>query len=261
MTCNIPLAVILGCAGVTLTDEEQHLFKESNPFGLILFARNCANSDQIKTLISQFRDLIGQQNAPVFIDQEGGRVTRLRPPYWRHPPPAHNFVDLANAKGDDVALKAIRLNSILIAKDLKTMGISVNCAPVLDILVNNAAPVVGDRALGGDVERIGKLGAALCAGLPDRHATRHRWSRAVRPAAHDDPNKRQRPPSSAASRRQRFADSGSQAGCGVDREHPFELQADRFANPEDAQVGPGLQRCGHHLLSAWKTRSSGGFSA
>ena len=165
MTCNIPLAVILGCGSVTLTDEEQKLFKETNPFGLILFARNCANSDQIKALIGQFRDVIGKKNAPVFIDQEGGRVTRLGPPYWRHPPPAHNFVKLAKAKGDEVAIKATRLNSLLIAKDLKTMGISVNCAPVLDIQVNKADPIVGDRALGGDIGRIEKLSAALCAGL------------------------------------------------------------------------------------------------
>ena len=165
MTCEIPLAVILGCAGTKLTSQEQQLFKEINPFGLILFARNCANPDQIKALTSQFRDVIGQKNAPVFIDQEGGRVTRLKQPWWRHPPPAHKFVELANAKGDDVAIKAIRLNSRLIAKDLKTMGISVNCAPVLDIHVNSADPIVGDRALGGDIERIEKLGAALCSGL------------------------------------------------------------------------------------------------
>ena len=162
---EIPLAVILGCAGSKLSKNEQALFKETNPFGLILFDRNCVNPDQVKALTNEFRHVIGQEGAPVFIDQEGGRVTRLKPPHWRHPPPAQSFVDLANLKGEEIASKAIQLNFRLIAEDLHALGINVDCTPVLDIPIGCADPIIGDRALGNDLELIKKLATAVCDGL------------------------------------------------------------------------------------------------
>lgn len=168
MGSQIPLAVIFGCAGSQLTLKEQELFKKTNPFGLILFERNCFEPDQVKNLTGHFRDLVGRSNAPVFIDQEGGRVTRLKPPSWRFPPPAKRFADLALAKNEEVARQAIHLNSCLIAEELKAIGINVNCAPVLDILTDDADPIIGDRALGNSAELIEKLGFPLCYGLLSR---------------------------------------------------------------------------------------------
>ena len=162
---EIPLAVILGCAGSKLSKDEQALFKETKPFGLILFERNCVHPDQVKALTNEFRHVIGQEDAPVFIDQEGGRVTRLKPPHWRHPPPAQSFVDLAKLKGEEIASKAIQLNFRLIAEELHALGINVDCTPVLDIPITCADPIIGDRALGNDLELIEKLATAICDGL------------------------------------------------------------------------------------------------
>ena len=90
-----PLAAILGCAGTKLTPNEIDLFRKNNPLGLILFERNCVSPDQVSALTASFRDVVGREDAPVLIDQEGGRVTRLKPPHWRHPPAARAFVQIA----------------------------------------------------------------------------------------------------------------------------------------------------------------------
>lgn len=168
MSSNNTLAVIFGCAGIKLNDEEKIFFKRNKPFGLILFERNCVAPAQVKTLIYQFRNIVDDENAPVFIDQEGGRVTRLKPPHWRHPPAVSRFVELAKTRGDDHAIKAIKLNFSLIAQELKELGINVNCAPVLDIAVVGADPIISDRALGNDPALIKKLAAAICDGLLSR---------------------------------------------------------------------------------------------
>ena len=162
-----PLAAILGCAGTELTTCEIELLRNNKPLGLILFERNCVSPDQVKLLITSFREVVGREDAPVLIDQEGGRVTRLKPPHWRHAPAAKAFVEITESRGLDVAAKAIRSNYRLIGAELKAAGITVDCAPVLDRPIADADPIIGDRALGGEVKFIKELGSATCAGLLD----------------------------------------------------------------------------------------------
>ena len=162
----LPRAIIFGCGGPHLTEEEARFFKESDPLGLILFGYNCEAPDQMKALISGFREAVGRADAPVLIDQEGGRVTRLKDPHWRHPPPAAVFADAAK---DDLegACALARTNARLIARDLIALGITVDCAPVVDVPVPGAHDIIGDRALGQDPNTIATLGRAVCDGLHD----------------------------------------------------------------------------------------------
>ncbi len=158
-------AVIFGCAGTELGDEERRFFAETEPAGFILFARNCQAPDQVRALTAALRDSIGWDEAPVLIDQEGGRVARLGPPHWPKRPPARVFADLARTRGLDDAREAARLNARLMAADLHVLGITVDCAPVIDVPVPGAHDVIGDRAHGDDPETITALGRAVCDGL------------------------------------------------------------------------------------------------
>jgi beta-N-acetylhexosaminidase len=157
-------AVIFGCEGLSLTDWEREFFEDSNPLGFILFTRNCESPEQIRALIADLRDSIGRDSAPVLIDQEGGRVARLKPPQWRAAPAAGRFGLLA---GRDPALasEAVHLNARLIAAELRDLGITVNCAPVLDLPTPGASDVIGDRSFSADPERVADLGRAFCDGL------------------------------------------------------------------------------------------------
>ncbi|MHA1597308.1 MAG: beta-N-acetylhexosaminidase, partial [Alphaproteobacteria bacterium] len=127
----------------------------------ILFQHNCHNPDQVRGLVADLRDAVGRPDAPVLIDQEGGRVQRLRPPHWRAAPSAG---DLANLP-EPIASEAVRLNARLMAEELSGLGITVDCAPVLDVPRPGADPVIGDRAYGDDPERIAALGRAACEGF------------------------------------------------------------------------------------------------
>src|SRR3954468_3549197 len=139
--------MILGLAGPALTEEERALFRASDPLGFILFQRNCVTPSQVRALVSELRGLVGRADAPVLIDQEGGRVQRLRPPAWRKAPPAAVFGDLFAA--DPMrAIIATRTNARLIAAELASLGISVDCAPVLDLSYPDAHDIIGDRAFG-----------------------------------------------------------------------------------------------------------------
>ncbi len=161
MTAN---AVIFGCEGLSLTDWERKFFVDSDPLGFILFARNCESPEQIHALVADLRESIGRGSAPVLIDQEGGRVARLKPPQWRAVPPAGRFGLLAG-RDLELAEQAVHLNARLIAADLLGLGITVDCAPVLDLPTPGAADVIGDRAFAADPERVAKLGRAFCDGL------------------------------------------------------------------------------------------------
>jgi len=159
-----PRAVIFGCAGPVLENSERQFFRDSDPAGFILFARNCQDPDQVRGLVTDMRECVGRGDAPVLIDQEGGRVQRLTPPHWRDAPAANVFA--AMAAGDpDAAIEAARLNARLIAADLSDLGITVNCAPVLDIPGADADPVIGDRAAGRTPGAATVLGDAVCQGL------------------------------------------------------------------------------------------------
>ncbi|MGI9159637.1 MAG: glycoside hydrolase family 3 N-terminal domain-containing protein, partial [Saprospiraceae bacterium] len=128
-----PRAVILGCAGTTLSDEEKRFFTDADPFGFILFARNVENPQQLRALTASLRDCVGR-DAAILIDQEGGRVRRLRPPTWRDAPPMQPF-GAWYQRNPIAAEAALRLNIHLMADELRQMGVSVNCAPVLDVPV------------------------------------------------------------------------------------------------------------------------------
>ena len=162
----LPKAIIYGCSGPALTADEASFFRKTDPLGLILFDYNCESPEQIKSLVASFRDAVGRPSAPVLIDQEGGRVARLKAPHWRHPPPAAIFAEAAKSDLDGACAMA-RTNARLIAKDLIELGITVDCAPVVDVPVPGAHDIIGDRALGEDPEMIATLGRAVCDGLHD----------------------------------------------------------------------------------------------
>lgn len=159
-----PLASILGCSGLVLSDQERAFFTDVQPLGFILFARNCDNPDQVRALVASLRQCIERTDAPVLIDQEGGRVQRLKPPHWRDAPAANNFVTLYQ-KDPGLAIDAARLNARLIAYELTALGINVDCAPLLDVVQPGADPVIGDRAFGDDPETITALARAACEGF------------------------------------------------------------------------------------------------
>jgi beta-N-acetylhexosaminidase len=156
-------AFISGCETLSLTARERDFFRDARPCGLILFMRNCAGAEQVKRLVAEFYDCVGDERAFLLIDQEGGRVQRLCPPAWRCYPPGARFGELY---GRDAArgLEAARAGARLIARDLSALGINVNCAPVLDLPAAGAHDIIGDRAYGADVEAVSALGRAVAEG-------------------------------------------------------------------------------------------------
>lgn len=155
-----PAAVLFGCKGLTLSAEEAAFFARISPFGFILFARNVDRPDQVRALVSELRDCVGRADAPVLIDQEGGRVQRLRPPHWRQAPAAAEIAALGEKAGE-----AAYLNARLIGRELADLGISVDCAPVLDVARGETHAVIGDRAYSGDPAVVAMFGRAVCDGL------------------------------------------------------------------------------------------------
>jgi beta-N-acetylhexosaminidase len=156
-------AFISGCEAKRLTASERSFFRDVRPCGFILFKRNCEDADQIRALVGDFREAVDDASALVLIDQEGGRVQRLVPPLCRHYPAARRFAAL---HGSDAGkgLEAARYGARLIARDLASLGITVNCAPVLDVPVPGAHDIIGDRAYGGSVDEISALGRAVALG-------------------------------------------------------------------------------------------------
>lgn len=155
---------IYGCAGPVLADAERDFFRETQPFGFILFARNIQSREQARALTDALRETVGDAKAPVLIDQEGGRVARLKPPVWKARPPAARFGEMY-AVQHDTALEAVYLNARLIAHDLTEVGINANCAPVLDAPVAGAHDVIGDRAFAHDPAAIIDLGRSQIEGF------------------------------------------------------------------------------------------------
>lgn len=158
-----PRAFVSGCAGTALSADEIAFFRDANPFGFILFKRNCETPEQISALTSALRDAVGR-DAPVLIDQEGGRVQRLQPPLWTAYPAARVFGEI-HATDPDRARKAARLGMRLIAHDLLSIGIDVDCVPCLDVPVEGAHDVIGRRAYGLEPEVVADLGRAASEGL------------------------------------------------------------------------------------------------
>jgi beta-N-acetylhexosaminidase len=159
-------AFICGCAATVLTADEQALFADARPWGLILFQRNIVSPQQVQALVAAFRAAVGDDDAPVLVDQEGGRVQRLGPPLWPSYPPARSFGALYH--GDKLAgLNAVRQVARLIADDLHALGITANCLPVLDVPQPGSHPVIGDRAYADMPESVALLAQAAIVGLMD----------------------------------------------------------------------------------------------
>lgn len=159
-----PRAVVFGCAGPVLRAEERALFRDADPLGFILFRRNVEDPDQVRRLVADLRDAVGRADAPVLIDQEGGRVMRLRPPHWPDRPAARRFGELY-ARDPAGAVEAAALNATLIAADLRDLGIDVDCLPIADVPAPGAHDVIGDRAYAADPRIVAVLAAASCRGL------------------------------------------------------------------------------------------------
>lgn len=154
-------AFIAGCAGQTLSPDERAFFRDASPWGFILFGRNIDNPAQVSALTAELRGTVGW-HAPILIDQEGGRVQRMKPPHWPPYPAAQAF----GAINDPVQQREIvRLGARLMAHDLKAVGIDVDCLPVLDVPVAGAHDVIGARAYAHDPDRVAVLGRAAAEGL------------------------------------------------------------------------------------------------
>ena len=158
------LPAIFGLAGATLSAEERSLFQRTNPLGFILFGRNVENRGQLSALTDSLREVTGRDNLPILIDQEGGRVARLGPPELLCWPPAETFA-VAYNKDPDKARQAARCNFEALGLELAEVGITVDCAPVLDVPQPGAHDIIGDRAFGDGVDSIVHLGAAALEGL------------------------------------------------------------------------------------------------
>ncbi|MFU0503756.1 beta-N-acetylhexosaminidase [Pseudaminobacter sp. NGMCC 1.201702] len=157
-------SMILGCAGKTLTPDEIRFYADERPWGFILFARNIGEPEQIRDLVASMRDSVGRPQAPVFIDQEGGRVQRLRPPIAPNYPAGAELGALYR-NDRDAGLRAAWLLARLHAFDLLRLGITADCLPMLDVPVEGASDVIGSRAYGTDPESVAALGKAAAEGL------------------------------------------------------------------------------------------------
>ena len=152
-------AFICGLQGLHLTDFERRYLAEARPWGVILFGRNIGTPDQVRSLTGAVREAL-DWHAPVLIDQEGGRVQRLKPPHWRRYPAASRFGAMEMAERG-AGVEAAQIATWMIADDLLDIGIDVNCAPVLDLQVPGGTDAIGNRAYHGDPKAIAKLGRAV----------------------------------------------------------------------------------------------------
>ena len=159
------LAAIFGCSGPVLTAAERAFFAETRPWGFILFARNVETPDQVRELVAALRDSVDDPAAPVLIDQEGGRVQRLRPPHWEDLPPGGAIGALAEREGLAAGEEAARLSGRLLASQLLPLGITVDCVPLLDLRRPETHAVIGDRAFGSTPEQVTALARAQAEGL------------------------------------------------------------------------------------------------
>ena len=154
------LAVTFSPSGYVLTDLERSLFREANPFGFILFARNCDTPEQLRSLCLDLKELVGR-DCPILIDQEGGRVQRLRPPHWRN---FQNFQSFGEVFKENTSrgLEELRFETLRLSEGLLEAGINVNCSPVLDLFFEDAHDIIGDRAFSDDPQIVARLGLSVC---------------------------------------------------------------------------------------------------
>ena len=155
---------IFGLSGATLAAEERDFFREADPAGYILFGRNCETREQLRALTDSLREIHGRERLFVCIDQEGGRVARLRPPQWAAYPTGEAF-DRLYRIAPASAIEAARANAEAMALELSAMGITVDCHPPLDVRQEGAHDVIGDRALGSEPMQVAALGRAILDGF------------------------------------------------------------------------------------------------
>jgi beta-N-acetylhexosaminidase len=156
-------AFITGLAGLTISANERAFLREARPWGLIVFKRNVSTPNQVAELTHSFRDILGWE-APVLVDQEGGRVQRLAPPHWPAYPPGARYGALYDRE-PAAGLAAARLAGHLIASDLASIGIDINCLPLADVPVAGADAVIGDRAYGTEPDKVAAIAGAIAQGL------------------------------------------------------------------------------------------------
>lgn len=157
-------AAIYGLEGLELTADERSFFLDAEPASFILFRRNCENREQLLRLTDSLRDLTGRPDLPILIDQEGGRVARMRPPEWPAFPAAERFALLWDTAPSS-AIEAARSNARAIALTLRACGINVNALPLLDVRQEGASDIIGDRALGTEPMQVAALGRAVLDGM------------------------------------------------------------------------------------------------
>ncbi|HWP15975.1 MAG TPA: beta-N-acetylhexosaminidase [Xanthobacteraceae bacterium] len=156
-------ALITDAAGLVLSADERAFFRDADPWGFIIFRRNVETPDQLRALTESMRESVGR-NAPILVDQEGGRVQRLGPPHWPKYPPGAHYGALYDGDQEE-GLRAAWLGARLIAHDLHTVGIDVDCLPLADIPVSEADPVIGNRAYGTTPAKVAAIAAAVAEGL------------------------------------------------------------------------------------------------
>jgi beta-N-acetylhexosaminidase len=157
------LPFITGVAGPALTSAERRFVKEASPWGLIVFKRNIETPAALRALIDDFRSAAGWQ-APVFVDQEGGRVQRLGPPHWSSYPAGAAYGRLYD-RDRQLGLEAAKLGARLIASDLMQVGIDADCAPIADVPVAGSDPIIGDRAYGTEPAKVAAIAGAVAEGF------------------------------------------------------------------------------------------------
>jgi len=157
-------AAIYGLEGFEVKPDERDFFRDADPAGFILFRRNCENQNQLLRLTDDLRTLCGRDDVPILIDQEGGRVARMRPPEWPAFPAAEKFALLYRAAPSS-AIEAVRSNSRALALMLRSVGVNVNALPLLDVRQEGATDIIGDRALGNEPMQVAALGRAVLDGM------------------------------------------------------------------------------------------------
>lgn len=161
---RLMLSAIFSLSGPTLTDSERGLFRDADPAGYVLFARNCVDRAQLRALTDDLRALSGRNDVPILIDQEGGRVARMKPPEWPAFPAGEAFANLYE-KAPISAIEAARVNMLAIGLMLAEVGVNVDALPLLDVRQPGAHDVIGDRALGDEPMKVAALGRAQLEGL------------------------------------------------------------------------------------------------
>ena len=157
-------AAIYGFEGLELTGDERGFFRDCDPAGFILFKRNCESREQLRRLTDSLRDLTGRPDLPILIDQEGGRVARMKPPEWPAFPAALRFAELYSIAPSS-AIEAARVNARALGLMLREVGVNVNALPLLDVRQEGASDIIGDRALGASPMQVSALGRAVLDGL------------------------------------------------------------------------------------------------